>query len=162
MKTSLKLKKPIWNTPVRRKRLSEVVFESALDLEGDIKDTISTSRPRGRTYATTAIVSSRKSSFGLGLKQRTATSGKKRNIIGFNFHRASAKGQPPAIKTGGLINSIRTKKVAQLRARVFSGKNYGGVLDAKDGLDRPFFVVTVKRENPKYLARVRKEMNSLT
>jgi hypothetical protein len=161
VKTSVTLKKPIWNTPARRKILSEVVFESALSLEGDIKDVIASSRPAGRTYRLGAITSNRKSSQGLGLKSRNKN-GKKQTIVGANFHRASAKGQPPAIRTGGLLNSIRTKKIAQLRAKVFVGKFYGGILDAKDGLDRPFFAVTVEKQKEIYLERMRAEMKRLT
>jgi len=131
-------------------------MQCAIELEGDVKATIFSSRPAGRTYKTTAITRRLKNNPNK-LKRRGD-----RLIIGYNFHRASAEGQAPAIRTGGLINSIRAQKIAELRARVIVGKDYGAILDDPRGLNRPFFQKTLKKRLPVYLARIRREIRKQT
>lgn len=131
-------------------------MQCAIELEGDIKATIFTSRPAGRTYKTTAITRKLKRNPN-NLRRRGD-----RLIIGYNFHRASARGQAPAIRTGGLVNSIRAQRIAELRARVIVGKAYGAILDDPNGLNRPFFQSTLRKRLPVYLARIRREMKKQT
>lgn len=74
-----------------------------------------------------------------------------------SFHRASRKGQPPAADTGMLRLSwtvgmkVRPTIGANfIRARMSQGTNFGsalkyaGILESKEGLDRPYLAPTVK------------------
>lgn len=158
MPTKLSLNSPIWNTAKRRARLSGVIQVAGLELERDIKKTISDSKPAGRTYRRTRITKAPSPSLPSKLRKYATAGGKTRVIVGYNFHRASRRGQPPAIDTGRLINSIRTIKLAQLRVRIATSVEYAAVLDDPKGLNRPFFASTAKANRHKYLQRIRKEM----
>lgn len=147
MKAILTLNNPLWNTPERRKILDTAVQESAIELESEIKQTILDSTPRGRLYRRGAITkrASKNNSF-----LRKVAGNSKRVIAGSKFHRASAKGQPFATDTGGLLNSIRAKKTAELKAKVATNKNYAPRLDDKNKLDRPFFESTAEKFKAKF------------
>lgn len=158
MKSKLSLSSPLWDTPKRRARLSAVIQLAGLELERDIKTTISSSKPAGRTYRRTRIVRNPSKSRPSGLRKYATAGGKTKVIVGYNFHRASRRGQAPAIDTGRLINSIRMQKVSQLRVKVATSVLYAPILDDPAGLDRPFFESTVKANRTKYLKRIRREM----
>lgn len=115
MKALLKLNNPFWKTPERRQILDKAVQQSAAELEAKIKQKILESSPAGKTYA-------------------------RGNI----FHRASRKGQPPAVFSGSLLISIRAKKLGELKSSVSTSKNYAPRLDNKNKLDRPFFESTAE------------------
>ncbi len=180
MKAKLTLNNPMWQTPARRKMLDQAVQQSAAELEGEIKQRILKSRPAGRTYRRGPILKkATKSLLALGLRK---TRDGKRVIAGANFHRASAPGQPPAVDTGGLLNSIRAKKTGEIRATVTARKNYAEALDSgsrapsrrggrrsrksagpvpnlmgphRGGIaPRPFFRVTVKEFLPRFKANI--------
>lgn len=141
---------------VLKAELQSHLFREAVSLDREIKLKITKSQPRGRTYRIGRITKAEsKKLAGLGLKSYKTKSGKKRFIVGAKFYRASAKGQPPAIRTGGLLNANRIKAIGSLRYRVFNSKRYAVPLDAKDGLNRPFFVSTVKEFRPGYLRRLK-------
>lgn len=111
---------------------------AAFALHSKIIDNIRLSRPSGRTYrrgAITAKFSKRKHS---GLRLRTKA-GTNRVITGAKFHRASAPGQPPAIDTGRLLNSIRIVRAGSNRYIIGTGVVYAAVLDNEKKLNRPFF-----------------------
>jgi hypothetical protein len=132
MKAKLTLSNPLWQTPERRAILDKVVQQSAAELESKIKQKILASRPAGRTY------------------RRGAAVLKGGKPAAFSLHRASKKGQPPAVDSGGLVNSIGAKKTGAVKAAVSSGKNYAGRLDRKDRLDRPFFASTAEEFRAKF------------
>jgi hypothetical protein len=88
-----------------------------------------------------------------GLKLRGR--GRRGLIVGANFHRASAPGQPPAIRTGRLINSIRGRLVGLRSARVTVGVGYGLPLDDPEGLNRPFFHSRAILYRPRFVENVR-------
>lgn len=128
MKARLILNNPLWKTPERRAILDKTVQESAAQLESLIKRKILDSQPSGRVYRRGPITAGA-SQKNLGLGLRRARNNSKLVVIGSGFHRASAPGQPPASDSGGLLNSIRAKKLAVLAAKVEVGKNYGAALD---------------------------------
>lgn len=128
MKVNLTLTNPLFNNQRRKQILSQAVQKSAVELESEIKQTILKSKPSGRLYKR----------------------GKNR------FHRASAKGQSPAIDSGSLINSVRARTKSELVATVSTSKKYAEILDNKNKLDRPFFETTAEKFKPKFKENIRK------
>jgi len=164
MKVTLTLNNPLWNQPKRRAILDKAVQQSGSDLEAEIKQTILESQPRGRTYRRSPIVkAATKAYLALGLRRRKGNA--KQVVAGANFHRASAPGQPPAVDSGGLINSTRAKKTGEMRSTVSVGKKYAAALDEGTTTagrnhnvviaPRPFFAVTVKRFAPKFKENIK-------
>lgn len=136
--------------------IAAVTMRAALEFETDVKTNIQRSIPGGRTYRTTAIVrATTKKRSGLGLRNRG-----NRQIVGYNFHRASKRGQPPAILSGRLINSIRTKRLGPISARVFVGVLYGLYLDDPNILDRPFFHSRARLFAPRFVELVNEAYRS--
>jgi hypothetical protein len=117
-----------------------------------MKENIQRSVPAGRTYRKTAIVrkSSRRTS-GLKLAVRNG-----KVIVGYNFHRASRRGQPPAIDSGRLINGIRSTRIAAGHGRVGVAVDYALPLDDPEGLDRPFFSSRVALYRPVFFENIRR------
>lgn len=108
----------------------------------EIKNGIDASSPSGKTYRRKAITGRRtKKLLALGLKK----SGKTRVITGYQYHKASAKGQAPAKDSKSLYKSVRvtsrgkTKKTIAIQGHayyldpMFKGQPNGGGY-----LDRPF------------------------
>lgn len=146
MKAVLSLTNPMWNSPQRKQLLDRVVQKSAAELEGEIKQKILNSSPRGKLYRR-----------------------------GSKFHRASAPGQPPASDTGSLLNSIRASKIELLKARVSVGVKYGEPLDKgavainnrnsptkivgplrnRTIAPRPFFAVTAQKFKEKFKQNIK-------
>lgn len=153
MKSSLTLTSPLL-TGDPGGAVAKELGRSALQLERNIKENISSGRKTGRTYKRAALVrATSKRTAGLKLVPR---SGGSRVVVGYTFHRASRRGESPAIDTGGLINSIRTTKLNRLRYRIGVGKDYGLPLDDPDGLDRPFFASQVEKFRPVFFENIRR------
>ena len=151
MKATLRLNNPLWQTPERQKLLDRVVQQSGAELESEIKQAILSSVPSGRLYLTKAA-----SQKNLALGLRRAKVVPKRVIAGASrFHRASARGQAPAVNSGALLNSIRAKKVGQLSVKVATSKRYAVRLDDKNKLNRPFFESTADAFRPKFKGNIR-------
>lgn len=151
MHSNLTLTSPIFRQGVNPAAISAAVYKSAAELERDMKENIQKSTPRGRTYKKTAITrASTRSRAGLGLRRRG-----NRLIVGYQFHRASAPGQPPAIRHGRLINSIRATRNGPFSARVNCGVLYGRPLDDPAGLNRPFFISRAELYRPRFIENVR-------
>lgn len=94
---------------------------------------IDESTPQGRIYRRGAITGRRTAEgIRMGLKPR----GKSRMVTGSRFHRASAKGQPPAKDTGHLYRDIKVVRSGRGKFRVLFGAKYAGFLEFN--LDRPF------------------------
>lgn len=133
MKAKPKLNNPFWKTPERRAILDKAVQQSALELEAKIKQKILDSTPAGKVYRRGAIF--KKGTIADRKLNRTRFNRKffslndERFAVAYSFHRASAPGQPPAVDTGGLINSIRAKTLGALKAKVATSKAYAAALD---------------------------------
>lgn len=71
-------------------------------------------------------------------------------------HRASAAGQPPAVDTGRLVNSITFKKTGTASAEVFTDVEYGPWLEfGTMHIDpRPAWIPAVERIQPRFVERV--------
>lgn len=163
MKTTLTLRNPLWNTPSRRALLGKIVQESGAELEGEIKRTMLPAtrkeQPSGRTYRRGAITkNATKPLLALGLRRRKGNA--KRVVAGSNFHRASKKGQAPAVDTGGLVNSIRAKKTGEMRSTISAGKAYAEPLDNPNKLDRPFFSSTAEAFRTKFKENIENAIKS--
>lgn len=153
MKTTLRLNNPMWQTASRRRILDRAVQESGAELEAAMKRKMLPStreqQPTGRTYRRARITkAATKGNLALGLRRKKGA--KNRVVAGFEFHRASARGQAPAVDTGGLVNSIRARKTGPMKCRVSSGKAYARPLDDPNGLNRPFFSSTAEEFRPRF------------
>lgn len=141
-------------TAARRAAISRALAMSAATLERLIKEFIANSRPAGRLYRRNAITrraTAQTDRQGL----RRARTNQNRAVVGFNFHRASAKGQPPAILSGRLLNSIRARKISDFKYRVASSVVYSIILDNPNGLDRQFFIIVAREFEKEFHARIR-------
>jgi hypothetical protein len=154
MKANLTLDNPLWQTPARRAILDKTVQESAAELESRIKQKVLSSTPAGKTYRRAPIfkhgaVADRKLNRAR-FNRKFFSLFDEKFAASYKFHRASKRGQPPAVDSGGLLNSIRAKKTGIIKATVESSKNYAGRLDDKNKLDRPFFKSTAEEFKTKF------------
>ena len=157
MKAKLTLNNRLWQTTERRAILDKAVQQSGAELESLIKQRILTGPKSGKTYRRGAIkkkVAKRDLVFYRSNRKvfkRTFTGlYAEKTTVGYQFHRASKKGESPASDTGGLANSIRAKKIGFLSVRVATSKRYALRLDSRQGLDRPFFASTAEEFKPKF------------
>lgn len=156
MKLALNFRSPLFDQPAVKSRLSRAIKEGALELESDIKRNIQSSSPSGRTYRRGAITKAEsKNTKALNLKTFVTSSGKTRAIVGYKFHRASRIGQPPATDTGGLIGSIASTDLGELKSRVSVGRKYGQYLDDESGRLKRFFF---RRRVIKYSVKFREKL----
>jgi hypothetical protein len=136
------------------KAVSVQVGASAAELEGLMKQNIASSRPAGRTYSIGSILKRAGGKRSIrnvkGLRRRGD-----KVVVGSRIHRASAKGQPPAILSGRLVNSIRGRRIGEFTARVGVGVSYAVPLDNPNRLDRPFFISQARNYRPRFVARIR-------
>lgn len=164
MKIALTISSKIFDDAQVRAILSAVVRTAKLDLESDIKTNlqINAQKAAGKTYRRGRITkAASKITKAINLRHFVTAKGNERAIIGYKFHRASAKGQSPATDTGGLIGSVAGRDLAELRARVSVGKKYGAILDDPTKLNRPFFKVRVDLFRPNFKQRVLDALRSL-
>jgi hypothetical protein len=154
MQSKLILTTPALRDGIQTDAIAGALANSTAELEGRIKTNIQSSRPTGHIYRRTPLVrkGSRRNS-GLKLKpgNRAGTV-----IVGYTFHRASSPGQPPAIDTGRLINSIRGMRISDFQHRINVGVEYGLPLDDPAGLDRPFFTSEVEKYRPIFYENMRR------
>jgi hypothetical protein len=144
----------ILNSPILKgtspAAISAAVGRSAVELESDIKLNIQKSVPAGRIYRIGSIV--RRSN------RRNAVKGLRKRgdkvIVGSTFYRASKRGQPPAIRTGRLLNSIGSRSISPTSARVSVSVDYAMPLDDPQGLDRPFFQSRALLFQPRFTQNV--------
>lgn len=120
LRAKLTLTSKIFDSEQGKIEFEKAVAESIKVLLTSIQEYIEKSKPRGRTY------------------RIRMPSGR------IKVHTASAKGQPPAILTGDLLASIRTVKLGRWTWRIRVDKEYGEILDAKDGLNRYFFEIKLE------------------
>lgn len=119
----------IWNANKRAIRYNRAARTGALLFERQVKLKIITSRPSGRLYRR----------FG-------------------KIHIASAPGEPPAIDTGRLVNSLSLFKVNTGHFRVGTAVIYAARLDNPRKLNRPFFASTFQEHRDTILAEMRQEL----
>ena len=136
-KATLTLRKRIWNQQAQLSNLNLAVDESAVELEEDLKSYIDTSDPQGKIYRLRTITS-RRSARNIGNRRRGTST---RIVVGAEFYRASAPGQPPAKRTGALYRGLRVRRIGSLSIRATSDARYSNILDEVDRLNRPFFKV---------------------
>lgn len=77
---------------------------------------------------------------------KVSMSGPKHGVLykrGKKSHRASAPGEAPAVDTGKLKNSIKTKTVTPLHAQVIASAAYARILEERR--NRKFFGPVVER-----------------
>ena len=157
MKSILKLNNPLWQTPARRAILDKTVQQSGAELESRIKQKILTGPKSGKTYRRSAIknkVAKRDLGFYRSnrkvFKRTFSGLDREKTTVGYQFHKASAKGESPANDTGGLANATRSKKTGEMRNQVANSKKYAKPLDDPNGLNRPFFASTAEEFKPKF------------
>lgn len=161
LKTSLVLKpdgrlsRSATLTGPNAKGVSVAVGQAAAELEGRMKTRILQSKPSGRTYRLNAIVRKTGKRSIRNVKGLRRVNDGKSVIAGYNFHRASRRGQPPAVLSGRLINSIRGRRIGDFTGRVGVGVVYAPRLDNPNGLDRPFFMSTARDYRPRFLQLIR-------
>lgn len=138
--------------------LDAAVQQSGAELESLIKQKILTGSKTGKTYRRGAVrkkIATRDLSFYRSnrkvFKRKFTSLVRETTVVGYNFHRASARGEAPANDTGGLANATRSKKTGEMRNKVSNSKKYASRLDAKEGLNRPFFESTAEEYKPKFL-----------
>ena len=107
---------------------SRAVHETMLELEKTLKETL-TGQRSGRVY-----------------------------IRGGRAHQASAPGEPPAVDTGTLRNSVAGAMVGDLTAVVGVGAPYAHFLEfgTRKMAPRPYFLPSVERVRPSFMARMRR------
>ena len=187
IKIKINLNSGIWKTAARRKALDDAVLASAGELQGAIQKNIDDSVPAGRVYRVgTLTKAATKPLLALGLKTRKGNA--KRVITGSRIHRASAPGQPPAVDTTNLLNSIRAAKTGEMRATVAAGAEYAAALENGATIPgrnkrsnpsrvkgkktagplknivikpRPFFKPVVEKFAPKFKENIRKAIDDL-
>lgn len=168
MKSILKLNNPLWRTPERRAILDRAVQQSGAELEAAIKQKVLNSTPAGKTYRRAAIrrkIAKRDLKFFRSnkrvFKRKFTTLTNEKTTVGYQFHRASRKGQAPAVDTGNLINSIRSKRIGQLSNRVATSKAYAAILDDPKKLNRPFFKSTADEFKPKFKQNIQEAIGEI-
>lgn len=112
MKAYTHLNSDIFQDVPRRQAVSNLISRSARELKNLTKQRMVRSTPTGRLYA------------------RRGGSGFRR------FHRASARGQRPAIDTGKLLNSIQSKTLGEFKAATVAEAPYAKYLQS-ERLNRP-------------------------
>lgn len=117
--------------------VSRAVVGTALELQGNIKQSIARGPASGRVYEKYN-------------PRRT--------------HQASAPGQPPMTDTGRLVNSIEFDKIGDLTATVGSKLVYAPWLEYGTSrmAARPFFRPAVEEIRAKYIQRLERAINGAT
>lgn len=144
---AFKKRNGIWDRARRADLFSKAVHEIGVEAVNDIHENIDQSIPGGITYRRGSI--KRKASAANNVPGlRRAKDG--RRIVGSKFHKASAKGQPPAKDTKRLYNSTKSRRISAYRVRVYNDAPYAKHLEPPADLDRPFLKSVVKKNLPKY------------
>lgn len=135
MRISLTLRRQIWNQFARKRFINESLDLAALKLENRIKGNIDASQPAGRVRRLSTLTGRRTASSVGNRRRGTST----RIVIGAEFYRTSAPGQPPAKRTGALYRKIRVTRVDDRSLKAVVGVSYAKYLDDPSILNRPFF-----------------------
>jgi hypothetical protein len=144
-----KLHSPILRPGVLRSELEKLVAEAAFDVERTVKEAMQAPK-HGRTYRRGRITKAFSSKLPAGLRTFTTEAGKRRAIVGYKLHRASAPGEAPAVDTSSVINSILTKPDG-LRATI-TANEVAAILEEK--MNRPAFGPAVEKVRPGFIVKV--------
>lgn len=130
-----------------RESLERVVAETAFDIEADVKAKMRAPK-HGRTYKRGHVTrKASRNTRALGLREVTSSKGFQRAVVGYNFHRASAPGEAPAVDQSTLINSIKTVP-SGTRATVTASAPQAEALEFKRG--RAVFGPALERARPQF------------
>lgn|GEM_PF-1582605 len=155
---------PLLRSPqLLRPALAAVVSETAFDVERDVKEQMRAPK-HGRTYRRGAITKrATKATRALGLRERVLNRGqlspegfsleRRRAVVGYIFHRASAPGEAAAVDLGAAVNSIRAKPRG-LRAEI-NGSDILSLLEegTRRVAARPAFGPAVERARPVFVRK---------
>lgn len=159
MKLSPNLVSKIFDKGYSQMELTEALKVSAANLQKKLKENITNSTPMGRKYIRSVPFGQRR---GVAAFERPPKRGRPRkigrpkggrrkaNVARYVpvpkrakvtiEHRASAKGQPPAIETGELYNGLHVKVTGDDEITAQSNGRQSRVLDDVENEDsRPFF-----------------------
>lgn len=128
MKSEITFNAPIFDTTKLRDAGSRAVMIAARELRDRTKQNFLDGPQTGRLYA-------------------------RRGGEGFRrFHRASARGERPAVDTGRLLNSVEANRLGDTTAEVVASVPYASFL--QDGLDRPILSEQDEKQAEAELARI--------
>ena len=125
------------------REIGDVAFKVATAIEAEAKRLIQQSSPSGRTYRRGAITR-RGTAKLIALGYRVSRSRPGKVIVGARFHRASAKGQPPANDTSNLVNSMKARRTGKASAELAINAGYAGRLEPPAPLGRPFVAPAIE------------------
>lgn len=107
MSVSINLEADIFNTTAVKQSLTAFIRRQGKDFKDLTKRRMINSTPTGRLYR------------------------RKSGAEFIRSHRASARGQRPAIDTGKLLNSIQDRRLSETSVEVYAGAEYAGYLQSK-------------------------------
>lgn len=130
--------------------VGDLAWQIASGVEAEAKRLIQHSVPAGRTYRRGELNKAASIPLlRLGLQFSKRRQGQV--IAGYRFHRASAAGQPPAVDTANLVNSMRAKRTGAMSAELAVNAAYAGYLEppfageteVEGLLNRPFLAPAI-------------------
>jgi hypothetical protein len=130
--------------------LGDLAWQIVSGIEAEAKRLMEHSIPTGRTYRRGELNKAASISLlRLGLQFSKRRQGQV--IAGYRFHRASAAGQPPAVDTANLVNSMRAKRTGAMSAELAVNAAYAGYLEppfageteVEGLLNRPFLAPAI-------------------
>lgn len=132
---TLILNDPILNVAATRGKLAAAVSKSRKELKQAVRERIIKSKPSGKTHRRLNVsnISSRRGE-----------------------HRASRRGQAPAIDSGKLLNSINEKRTGEFSGEVSVNTEYAAILEEK--MDRPYVKPTADKYEKKFVRNVEKAL----
>ena len=104
--------------------------------------------------------------FQVEATMKTSMSGAKRGIVyqrGGKAHQASAPGEPPAIDTGNLVNSVFSEKSGPGQALVGASAEYAEYLEfgTRKMAARPFLRPALEKARDYFISGIERLINSL-
>jgi hypothetical protein len=155
--TKTEIRSPVLQPAALKSAVEKLVERTAFDYERQVKEQMRQPK-HGRVYRRGRITKAASPKLPAGLRTYQTAKGKRRAVVGYKIHRASAPGEAPATDSSILINSIKVKPEGT-RAVITVGAPYGGVLEYKK--DRAVFEPTLERMRPGFLRDVNQEVNRL-
>lgn len=111
-------------------QVAQFVKEVTFGIEREAKEAIQAPGRSGRTYRRAKITrAASKKLVDMGFRTYDTAKGNKRAVVGYEFHRASAKGEAPASDSGTLGNRIRGRMLTNYSGEVEFGTEYAELLE---------------------------------
>lgn len=124
--------------------VSQFIKEVTFGIEREAKEAILAPGRTGRTYRRAKITRAASGRLkAAGFRTYTTKNDKERAIVGYEFHRASARGEAPASDSGTLVNRIRGKMTGNFSGEIEFGTAYAALLEAE--MDRPYINLSIER-----------------